>query len=216
MPVCPLVWHPKILPGGWQGSGTRGWSPSNLRISSDWARYYICFTRVVFISQNFTRRLTGSWYPRMVSWQSTYIIWLGQVLHLFYWGGFIGWCDIRKFYQEVDWVLVPEGGVLAIYGYHLTGPGITYVCFTRVCFCRVFWHPLILPGGWLGSGTQGWSPSNLWKRFHWARYYVCFTRVVFYPKILPWSWQGSGTRGWSPSNLRISSDRARYYLYMFY
>ena len=40
---------------------------------------------------------------------------------------FVGRFDIPKFYQEVERVLVPEGGVLAIYGYHLTGPGITFV-----------------------------------------------------------------------------------------
>ena len=34
----------------------------------------------------------------------------------------IHWFDIPKFYQEVNRVLKPEQGVLAIYGYHLTGP----------------------------------------------------------------------------------------------
>ena len=34
----------------------------------------------------------------------------------------IHWFDIPKFYQEVNRVLRSKGGVLAVYGYHLTGP----------------------------------------------------------------------------------------------
>ena len=34
----------------------------------------------------------------------------------------IHWFDIPKFYQDVNRVLRPKGGVLAVYGYHLTGP----------------------------------------------------------------------------------------------
>ena len=34
----------------------------------------------------------------------------------------IHWFDFAAFYQEVDRVLRPQGGLLAIYGYHLTEP----------------------------------------------------------------------------------------------
>ena len=34
----------------------------------------------------------------------------------------IHWFDIPKFYQEANRILRPKGGVLAVYGYHLTGP----------------------------------------------------------------------------------------------
>ena len=34
----------------------------------------------------------------------------------------IHWFDIPKFYKEANRVLRPKGGVLAVYGYHLTGP----------------------------------------------------------------------------------------------
>ena len=34
----------------------------------------------------------------------------------------IHWFDIPKFYKETDRVLRPQNGIVAIYGYHLTGP----------------------------------------------------------------------------------------------
>lgn len=34
----------------------------------------------------------------------------------------IHWFDIPRFYSQVDRVLKPQEGILAIYGYHLTGP----------------------------------------------------------------------------------------------
>ena len=35
----------------------------------------------------------------------------------------VHWFDIPEFFREVDRVLVPDGGVLAVYGYYLTGLG---------------------------------------------------------------------------------------------
>lgn len=34
----------------------------------------------------------------------------------------IHWFDIPTFYSQVDRILKPQEGILAIYGYHLTGP----------------------------------------------------------------------------------------------
>jgi len=44
----------------------------------------------------------------------------------------IHWFDISKFYQEVDRVLKPQKGVLAVIGYHLTGPSPNLPAATRL------------------------------------------------------------------------------------